>query len=70
MSYIILGIFIILFIIHIKKHRYLNFNYNMINKIEGLQHCKMLEELYLEGNKISIIEELEGLLFLKRLELG
>ena len=42
----------------------------MITRIEGLQSCKMLEELYLEGNKIAAIEELDCLHFLKRLELG
>jgi len=35
--------------------------HNLIEKIEGLSQCKLLEELCLEKNKITKIEGLENL---------
>ena len=43
---------------------------NDIAKIAGLEHCKLLEELSLEKNKIEFIENLQHLKFLKKLDLG
>ena len=43
---------------------------NNIIKIIGLESCKLLEELSLEKNKISIIENLGHLKYLKKLDLG
>ena len=41
-----------------------------IEKIQGLDSCKLLEELSLEKNKISVIENLGHLKYLKKLDLG
>jgi Leucine-rich repeat (LRR) protein len=41
-----------------------------IEKIQGLDNCKLLEELSLEKNKISVIENLGHLKYLKKLDLG
>jgi len=43
---------------------------NNIVKIQGLDQCKLLEELSLEKNKIKIIENLGHLRYLKKLDLG
>jgi Leucine-rich repeat (LRR) protein len=43
---------------------------NRIVKIIGLESCKLLEELSLEKNKISVIENLSHLKYLKKLDLG
>jgi len=44
--------------------------FNYIRIIENIDHLKLLEELYLEGNLITVIEGLSTLHYLKRLELG
>ena len=43
---------------------------NCIAKIEGLNRCKLLEELSLEKNKIAHIENISHLRYLKKLDLG
>ena len=43
---------------------------NNITRIMGLEHCKLLEELSLEKNKIQVIENLGHLKYLKKLDLG
>jgi Leucine-rich repeat (LRR) protein len=43
---------------------------NNIEKIQGLESCKLLEELSLEKNKIRVIENLGHLKYLKKLDLG
>jgi Leucine-rich repeat (LRR) protein len=43
---------------------------NCILRIEGLSKCKLLEELSLEKNKISVIEGINHLRYLKKLDLG
>ncbi len=35
-----------------------------------IDQCKLLEELNLEKNNISKIQKLEGLIYLKKMELG
>lgn len=43
---------------------------NNIAKIQGLESCKLLEELSLEKNKIKTIENIMHLKYLKKLDLG
>lgn len=43
---------------------------NSIAKIQGLEYCKLLEELSLEKNKIKTIENISHLKYLKKLDLG
>lgn len=38
--------------------------------MEGLENCKLLEEINFEKNKISHIYGLENLIYLKKIELG
>lgn len=71
----------ILMINHLKIIKIQNLNYmanlrrlclidNLIEKIEGLEAWKLLEELSLEKNKITKIEKVNHLQYLKKLDLG
>ena len=50
--------------------RRLNLFNNCISVIQGLEHCRLLEELNLEKNKIQVISNIEQLKYLKKLDLG
>ncbi|KAI9998978.1 hypothetical protein PInf_003642 [Phytophthora infestans] len=50
--------------------RVASFSDNAIKRIDGLQVCTRLEELYLDDNEITKMENLDQLSFLKKLHLG